>query len=37
VSVRFGAPLGAPKPATSCADHTAALRAAVEDMWVTAS
>ena len=36
VSVRFGAPLGAPKPATSCADHTAALRAAVEDLWITA-
>ena len=36
VSVRFGAPLGAPKPDTPCAEHAAALRAAVEDMWLTA-
>jgi long-chain acyl-CoA synthetase len=32
VSVRFGARLDAPKPDTAYADHTAALRAAVEDL-----
>jgi long-chain acyl-CoA synthetase len=35
-SVRFGGPLSAPKAGTSCADHTAALRAAVETMWLEA-
>jgi len=33
-SVRFGAPLAAPKAQTSCAEHTDALRDAVEEMWI---
>ncbi len=36
VSVRFGASLGPPNPETPCADHAAALRAAVEELWITA-
>jgi long-chain acyl-CoA synthetase len=36
VSVRFGAPIGAPKSGSSHAEHTDAVRAIVEDMWLTA-
>lgn len=35
-SLRFGAPIDAPAPGSSYANHTEAIRAAVEDMWLTA-